>query len=155
MTDFYDSVRWAMIPAGADACLYSDGRWKAPPDAAHRFRRVRWITVLGDKGSGCGDYEPGNDLFEIPGRLRTWAEGRKAGGWRARVYTDRDNFGSAHAAVGDLPNVRYWVATLDGIPKTAAELGAELRIDPGLVWAQQFAGGINAPYDTSALLGTW
>lgn len=159
MTQFCDSARWGLIPAGANALLYGDGRYAATAEDAKRFGRVRWITVLGSAGCGAGDYEEGNALFE-PGRLRSWVLARRAEGWRARVYTDLANLGDAHGLVGDLANVCWWIATLDGVQRTAAEVvalaaGHGVHLAPSAIWAQQWKGGPSAAYDESVLLGTW
>jgi hypothetical protein len=161
VTDFYDSARWGLIPKGADAAVYFDGRYAVTPEEATRFSRTRWITVLGGAPAaahaGACDYEPGNASFEIAGRLREWAAERKEMGCLARVYAGRSNLAAALDAVGDLENVIYWVATLDGKPWTAAELTADLlaldiAIAENRLWAVQYKGGPTAPYDESILL---
>ena len=159
MTEFYDSSKWGLIPAGSDALLYMDGAFAASRQDAKRFRAVRWITVLGSANAGAGDFEEGNALFEASGRLREWAEARKAMGCRARVYCDLSNLKAAHAQVGDLENVVFWLA-LYGEKLTAEQLAAAgepygVLLDPAKIWAQQFAGGPSAPYDESLLLGAW
>ena len=159
LTEFYDSAKWGLIPAGADALLYIDGRYAASRQDAKRFRAVRWITVLGSPDAGAGDFEAGNALFEIPGRLREWAEGRHRMGCRARLYTDLSNVKAAHNLVGDLENVVWWLA-LYGEKLTAEQLADAalpygVALDPAKVWAQQCAGGPDAPYDTDSLVGPW
>jgi hypothetical protein len=143
---FYDSTDPEKIPAGANALLYGDGDYKATAEQAKRFKAVRWITVLGDKECGAADYERGNEVFD-PGKLRTWAEARKAMGCRARVYSDIANLPAARAEVEGLDNVVWWLATLDGNKLDAG-------YTPGL-WAVQYEGGETADYDTSVLYGTW
>jgi hypothetical protein len=159
MTEFYDSARWGLIPAGADALLYGDGRYAATAADAKRFKAVRWITVLGSPECGAADYEQGNRVFDA-GVLRTWAEARKAMGCRARVYTDLANLALAHSLIGDLPNVCWWISTLDNVQRTAGEVlelarARGVTLAPDTLWAQQWKGGPDAPYDESVLLGTW
>lgn len=160
---FYDAVTPANIPAKARACLYNDGRYKASAEEAKRFSAVRWITVLGGgaaaAGAGCCDYEQGNPAFDGPS-LREWALARQAMDCRARVYTDLSNAPSAHAKVGDLPNVVWWVSTLDGKQLTAAQIVKAVAtfgvtLAEKAIWALQYEGGMTAKYDTSILLGTW
>jgi hypothetical protein len=145
-TVFYDSTTPGHIPAGADACLYRDGKYAATKAEAARFGRVHWITITGDPSCGIVDYEPGNPVYTEPGKLREYVEARHAAGHRARVYTDRY----------DLPKVRQlliglsylvWVSTLDG-NKLHADWATGL-------WAVQYAGGPHAPFDESVLYGTW
>jgi hypothetical protein len=165
MSIFYDSARWGLIPSGADALLYIDGRYAPPASELKRFGRTRRITVLGGTNAaahaGAIDFEEGNAAYEVHGRLRDWALARQAMNCRARVYSNRSDLPKAHALVGDLKNVVYWVATLDNKRWTAAEILADillaerLRLDPAKIWAVQYAGGMTAKYDTSILLGTW
>jgi hypothetical protein len=78
---------------------------------------------------------------------------------RARVYSD---LASAARAAAELASVPYewWVATRGTEPVTAAQLAAMLAscgvaVPVAPVWAGQWAGGIAADYDTSALCGAW
>lgn len=161
--DFYDSTRPGEIPAGARACLYWDGLYKATAEQAGRFAAVRWITVEGGASAaahaGCADFEPGNPVYDVPGALREWAGARRAMNCRARVYTDLSSAKAAHERAGDLPNVVWWVAAY-GEKRTAAEVAA-LLADFGVsaggekVWALQYAGGPDAAYDSDVLLGAW
>ena len=148
--DFYDSTRPAEIPAGSHACLYFDGDYKATLEEAARFAATRWITVLGGAAAaahtGCADYEQGNPVFDGTA-LREWAEARKAMNCRARVYTDLANLGKAMAQVEGLPNVVWWLATLDGNKLHATYIER--------LWGVQYAGGPDAAFDTSVLYGTW
>lgn len=162
---FYDAVTPANIPRGAYACLYMDGRYRASPVQALRFAKTRWITVLGGAAAaadaGCADFEEGNSVFSTPGALRAWALERKAMNCRARIYCDRANLFRAWEEVGGLPNVVWWISTLDDNPRwTAAELAAEaaargVRLNVDEFWAVQYAGGEHAAYDTSRLYGVW
>jgi hypothetical protein len=162
---FYDSARWGLIPSGSDALLYWDGRYAPPASEIKRFGRTRRITVLGGAfaaaHAGAIDFEAGNAAYEIKGRLREWAEARKTMDCRARVYCNRSDLPKAHSLVGDLPNVCWWVATLDNKRWTLAEIAANiltearLRIDPERIWAVQYAGGMTAKYDVSLLMGDW
>jgi hypothetical protein len=163
VTDFYDSARWGLIPAGARAMLYVDGRYAATPADAKRFSAVRWITIAGGASSaakaGAIDYEPGNLAFE-GNQLREFAVARRAMNCRARVYCNLTDLPSAHSKASDLSNVVWWLATLDGHPANVAEMvtaarGRDVKLAPGQLWANQYAGGPAAAYDTSVLLGVW
>ena len=162
MTDFYDSAS-QQFPAGAEyVALYGDGDFTAPPSVARRFPHVRRITVLGDYATcGIADWELGNAVFRT-GVLRSWAEGRRRMNCLARVYADRSNAAEALDLVGAMPNVRFWISTLDNNPHwTAEELAADLRdnwhadIAAADLWGVQFAGGMTAAFDTSSLFGAW
>ena len=146
MTDFHDSTRPALIPAGGDAALYHDGLYAATAAEASRFARVRWITVTGDwKNCGILDYERGEPDF-TPASLRAWAEGRVEHNMRARIYCNRSTLPEAQKAVEGL-KVEWWISTLDG-----DKLSADFV--PGL-WAVQCEGGMDAEFDTSVLYGQW
>jgi hypothetical protein len=163
MTVFYDSARWGLIPEKSRALLYMDGRYAATPADARRFSAVRWITVLGGtaaaRSAGAIDFEAGNEAFTGE-QLREFVIERQAMNCRARVYCDRANLAAAYARVHDLPNVCYWISTLDGKKWTAAELAANLpaygvKLAEPQLWAVQYEGGPTAAYDTSLLLGAW
>lgn len=167
MTEFYDSARFGLIPAGSDAALYVDGRFAVPAADWGRFGKTRGITVIGGASAaahaGAIDFELYNPAFSGDG-LREWALARKAMNCRARVYIDRANLQRAKNLVGDLPNVCYWVSTLqldNGRQWTVTDLIADIfavehvMLTPEVVWAVQFAGGMTAAYDTSLLLGDW
>jgi hypothetical protein len=163
--EFYDSSRWGLIPAKTYAALYFDGRFRVTPDDAKRFEQVRYITVFGTKaaaaGAGIADFEAGNpQLFAGPA-LVEWAEERQAMNKLARVYCDRSDAPRAHALVGHLPCVRYWLSTLDGRAWTPAELVADVEaverfsLPKSLVWGIQWQGGMAAFYDRSSLWLPW
>jgi hypothetical protein len=148
MIEVYDSIDPAKIPAGSHALVYYDGKYAAKPSQVKRFKATRWITVLGNyEHAGIADYEAGNEVFSKGGALRAWCEGRLRMDCRARVYCDRSNYEEAHSLVGDLPNVVWWIGTLDGNRLSATYV-------PKL-WAVQFAGGPTSDVDTSVLYGTW
>lgn len=162
MTVFYDSARYGLIPAGADAALYHDGRYAVTAEQASHFGRVRWITIAGGAAAaahtGAIDWEYGNLAFE-GNQLLEWAEARQAMNARARVYVDFANLPRAYSLVGHLRCVCWWLATLDNTQRTAEELAAKAQ-DCGVtlpletIWAQQWRGGMTAPYDESILLGS-
>jgi hypothetical protein len=164
VTTFYDSARWGLIPEGADAALYWDGRYAPPASALSRFGSVRRITVIGGAAAaahaGIADWEPGNAVFEGDA-LRQWALARKVMNCRARTYTDRANLQDALNLVGDLPNVVFWVSTLDGkqwsVPDLLADIDAidHVVLPVDRLWAIQWKGGPSAAYDTSELAGAW
>jgi hypothetical protein len=170
MTEFYDSARWGLIPAKADALLYYDGRYAATHADAKRFTAVRWITVLGGATAaphaGAIDYEQGNLAYE-GSQLADWVLARKAMNTRARVYCSRADAAKAHALVGGQPNVVYWLATLDGDSSwTAAKMSANLAhgdggavtpvsIPASRIWGIQWKGGPTAPFDESTLCSAW
>jgi hypothetical protein len=153
------------FPAGTQYAIpYIDGRYAATPEQVQAIPHVRWNTVLAGQASaakaGVCDFEPGNESFENPAALRAWAEARLAAGNLARCYTNFDNLALAAERLQGLGNVRWWLATLDGVGCTAAELAAmaaryHVTLDPARVWAQQVSGGLTAAYDTSFLLSAW
>jgi len=145
--DFYDSVNPGAIPEGSYACLYYDGDYAANPQDAKRFAAVRWITIYGDyQNAGIADFEQGNPVFSQPGALRSFVEGRHSQGHRARVYCDRSNLPTVRSELEGLDYL-VWLATLDG-----NKLSPDYT--PGL-WGVQYAGGVDAAYDTSILYGVW
>jgi hypothetical protein len=160
VTQFFDSARWGLIPAGSMACVYYDGKFAITPQDARRFSAVRWITVYGGAAvaahTGVIDWESGNPSFE-GNALAEWAEARREMNCRARVYCDLENLPRAHALAGSMPNVVFWLATLSGVQQTAAELIAEAQrygvtLPPEKLWALQWKGGMAAPYDESVLM---
>jgi hypothetical protein len=159
MIRFFDSATESAITRDGYAALYKDGRFAATAEDARAFTHVRWITVAGDPDAGCGDYEPGNALYE-PGRLREWARERQSRGKRVRVYCDRAD---ARRAAGAVAGIRHewWISTLDGKRWTAAALAADLAahwgvsIAPKDLWANQYQGGMHAAEDVSDLYGAW
>jgi hypothetical protein len=163
--EFYDAATWQNMPADSHAMLYADGLFRAPPSAMKRFAATRWITVLGGESAGlyagAADYELGNPVYGNPGALREWAAKRHAMNCRARAYFNRSDAAKAWDQLHDLPNVFAWVATLDDREWTADGLAANLASEWGApipaerLWANQFAGGITAGYDTSRLYAEW
>jgi hypothetical protein len=155
------------FPAGTQYAIpYVDGKYAATPEQVKAIPHVRWNTVLGGQAvaakAGVCDFEPGNESFEDPAALRAWAEGRLAMNKLARCYTNFANIALAAERLSGLGNVRWWLATLDGVQRTAAELVEmaaryHVTLDPATVWAQQYAGGLTAAYDTSILMpgATW
>ena len=166
MTEFYDAATWQNIPPGSWAALARDGRFAVEPAAVERrFERVRYITVLGGKAAaayaGIADYEDGDAAKSVPGALREWAAERREMNCLARGYADRSDLPEMHRLIGDLPNVRYWVSTLDDKQWTVEELVADilavegLKLDPALIWGIQIEGGPTAPFDRSLLTAAW
>ena len=159
MIRFFDSTDPGNITRGSYAALYKDGRFAAAEADAARFSHVRWITVLGDPDAGCGDYEPGNQLY-VPGVLRVWAKNRHAAGKRVRIYCDRADAAKAAQAVAGIPH-EWWISTLDGKRWTAADLAADLdahwgvKIAADRIWANQWQGGPDATEDISDLYQAW
>lgn len=163
--EIYDSARWGLIPAGSHAALYYDGKYKVSDEQAKRFAAVRWITVLGGAAvaanAGAADWEAGNEVFSRTGALRDFVLARQAMGARARVYVNRSSLPAAHAQVGDLPNVVWWISTLDNKQWTAPELLADVAVTEKItlpvarLWAIQWKGGPFAFFDESLLTGTW
>lgn len=166
---FYDDTQWWNITPGADAALYNDGEFAAPASADKHFDRVKRITVKADYRN-CGIV----DLLEQPwytrSMLRAYVRGRLTLGLRARVYTDQAQAAEAVAALkddgtGDLladQGVSFWVATLDGVQRTPAELAASLaarwhapEITAGRIWANQWLEGVDGAPDESALFQAW
>lgn len=94
----YDSSRPEMIPEDAAAVFpYADGRYRWShtrfPNALYRY-----ITVLGAPEADIADFEP-YAVYPAPA-LVSWAKRRLALGHEdITVYTDRDNFLVARAAL--------------------------------------------------------
>jgi hypothetical protein len=146
---FYDSVSPLLIPSGSNACLYYDGLYKVaqpvPKNISSRFTAIRWITVLGDyKNCGIADYELGNEVFGVPGKLRAWVQGRISNGMRARVYCDRDNVARVQEETAGLLH-EWWIGTLDGNMLSPHYLDN--------MWGVQYLG--NNRFDESILYGSW
>lgn len=150
------------FPAGTQYAIpYVDGNFAATHAQVAHIPHLRWNTVLGGTqaahSAGCSDFEPGNAAFENRGALRAWAEERKAMDKLARCYTSFGNLQLASERLAGLPNVLWWIATLDGNERTPDQLAARaaqhfgVTIAPGKIWAQQWRGGITAAFDTSDL----
>jgi hypothetical protein len=162
MTKFYDSASRTFPPGATHVALYWDGLYAAPAHEPYPY--IRWITINGGssaaKGAGIADFEPLNPVYDDPGRLRPWVEGRKDLGKRARIYCDRSNAHLAIERTRGLPRL-FWIATLDDHQWTPAELVADLKRNFGAdiseheLWGNQYAGGMTAAYDTSNLFGKW
>ena len=111
--------------------------------------------------AGIADYEDGDAAKSVPGALREWAAERREMNCLARGYADRSDLPEMHRLIGDLPNVRYWVSTLDDKQWTVEELVADilavegLKLDPALIWGIQIEGGPTAPFDRSLLTAAW
>lgn len=161
----FDTIPGHYPPGAKAAMLYADtslepGRRPQPNPGVEA---VRYITRRGGPAAaayaGAADYELGNVVFEGD-NLRTWAQARGAGGWRARVYASRSDMARAYGQVGHLPNVVWWIPTLDNNPHwTPALIVASVRavsavsLPEDAVWAVQW--GTNDLYDTSYLFGEW
>lgn len=147
LPEFYDAIKYWLIPDAARAALYRDGMYACPPGEATRLGPVRWITIAADyRNCGITDYEEGNPVFDVPGLLREFVAGRLGMRKRARVYCDRVNMSRAAAELDGLP-FEWWIATLDGD-----------KLGPGFapnLWAVQFEGGPRGQVDKSALYGPW
>lgn len=160
MTQFYDSVTPANIPAAAYAALYADGAYAAPARDVSRFAGVQWITVTGKtQSAGITAYEPGNPVYSDGGALLAWVVSRVAAGWQPVVYCDRSDLPKAVEALGSsAAHVWWWVPTLDNTPWTAQALVADVgvaEVTTSSLWACQYAGGLSAPYNVSLLYGSW
>lgn len=157
--DFYDAADFNDIPDGAHACVYADGGFFCPPAQTARFAATRYITVLGGTDAanyaGCLDWEKGNAAFTGT-ELGDWVLGRKEMGKLARIYVDLANLPAAHEDVGDLGNVRWWLARW-GEKLTAQQLAGAAGdlIKPDTIWAQQYEGDTTGGVDLSVLLSAW
>lgn len=157
---FADAAYPDNIPKGMRACVYGDGDYTATRDQVARLGPVRYITVLGGFSEcGAADYEPGNLVFGVPGKLRTYAMGRRSMNCRARVYCDLDNLASAYRQTGDLDNVVYWIALWGRGPLTADQILAACQehapVTRAQLWAHQYDNGLKTGYDSSVLFGEW
>lgn len=145
--EFYDAIKYWLIPDWSKAALYYDGEFACPVREASRLQMVRWITIGADyRHCGITDYEPGNPVFDQPGLLREFVAGRLGMRKRARVYCDRDNVPRAAAELEGLP-FEWWIATLDGDKLTPDYLP--------YLWAVQYQGGPNGTVDRSVLYRDW
>lgn len=136
MTKFYDASNWENIPHGSDAMLYRDGRFNAPLTAPESLslNRHRWITVTGDyRNCSVVDYEMFEPVY-FPAGLRGFVRGRRSLSMDAIVYCNKSTAAEAVAALkdfghGNLINyskLYWWIATLDGIELTQAELARQM-----------------------------
>ncbi|MGD0376880.1 MAG: hypothetical protein ABSB01_20135 [Streptosporangiaceae bacterium] len=162
MIKFYDSASRKFPQGATHVALYYDGLYAAPMDEPFPYRR--WITIEGGAATaryaGIADFEHLNPVYDDSGRLRDWTAERKAIGKRARIYCNRSDAHLALEQTSGLPRL-FWIATLDNHQWTPAELIADLKnnfgadISESELWANQYAGGTNADYDTSNLFGDW
>lgn len=153
------------FPAGTQYAIpYVDGRYAATAAQVKAIPNLRWNTVLGGAAAaakaGCADHEPGNEVYENPDALREWAAARFTMRKLARCYTNFADLRLTMSRVQGLSNVRVWLATLDNVQRTAAELVEMatrfgVTLDPNLIWAVQWKGGMTAAYDESDLLSGW
>jgi len=154
MTDFYDSVDIARIPAGVEwAVLYADGDYKSgPPSEVKRFPHRRWITVEGAPKCFIADYEPGNPVYEHAGELADWARARHARRRRRVVYCDISNVKRALAELDGLA-VEWWIAHYVTVEPDQLVVAAQAGLPEALVWGCQWDH--QARYDRSVLYGSW
>lgn len=151
----------ADIPYGYAALYASDCDYPCPPEAAARFKpeNRRWITFTGMPHCSIADFEPGTEVFHDPPQLRRWARARETEDRGLTiVYSDLSNAGTAQLVLGRHVPYVWWLATLDGIQRTAAELSQELlrfgvKVAPEAIWANQWQEGDG--YDTSLGFGSW
>lgn len=153
---FFDAATWQDIPRGSDAALYGDGRYTAPSDAPAilELNRHRLITVTG-AWQRCSiiDYERLNPAYH-PVTLRAFVRGRKKRKLDAIVYCNESTAAEAVRALADsrdelgkYPGLLWWIATLDGVSRSAAELCTTLatewdapEITTANLWANQWTG---------------
>ena len=158
MTQFGDAATAANLIGVFDyVALYgSDCAYPCPHDVAVRWPvgRRHVITQAGDAGCIIADWEPGTALYADPALLRAWADGRTG---PLIVYSDPSDVQSAFNELGPhAARAFWWLTTIgDGIEYTAADLAATTGLDEKMIWANQWEGGPDAPYDTSNLFGTW
>lgn len=172
MVEFYDSnpgpfdtVPGRYPPGAQYAALYADTSLEPGyrPQPNPGIPNVRYITRRGGDAAaayaGLADYENGNVVY-TGYALEQWAAGRNNRGYKARVYCSRSDVRNAYAQVHSLPNVWWWIATLDNNPHwTAASVARSVAavsgvvLDPARIWAVQW--GTNDLWDTSDLFGDW
>jgi hypothetical protein len=163
MIKFYDSATPADIPQGAThAALYADGKYAVTNirDVV-RIPHRRFITVTGDHAhAGIADYEHGNPVYDVPGKLREWASRRLALDLVPPVvYVDRADLHLALAQMGQLPHY-YWIPTLDNHEWTPDDLSADIwaehhvHVPAHQIWANQYTDHANL-YDESNLFLRW
>jgi hypothetical protein len=161
----FDTVAGTYPAAAEYAVLYADTSLEPGyrPQPNPRIPHVRFNTRRGGadaaKYAGACDYEPGNVAF-VGDNLAAWATGRNGLELRARVYASRANVPAALAQVALLPNVWWWIPTLDNNPHwTPALIVESIKAMTGAViladriWGIQW--GTNQSYDTSYLFAEW
>jgi hypothetical protein len=164
---FGDSAEPANIPTEY-AMLYGDDcEYPAPPAQRARFAggKAHYITFAGDRRHLIADFEPGTEVWADISRLRTWHQVRTAYHHRCVVYCSRSNVARAARALGGPAACLWHIATLDGIPRTATQLAAELaaygvpNMPAANIWAQQVETVRdrqgNPLWDRDNLLGAW
>lgn len=169
---FYDAATWSDLPHDADLALYCDGLFKAARNAAVilRAREVRQITVTGDyRAASIVDYERLNPVY-FPAGLRGFVRGRRTRDQDAIVYCNEVTAAEAISALRDFgqgellayPKLYWWIATLDNVQFSAAELVALLagkyqapEITEANLWANQWGQGPGQQYDISNRFLPW
>lgn len=151
MITFGDSANaHLLIDAYSHVALYSgDCDYPCPPEVAAHWDETqkRWITFRGNPDASIIDYEPLTRDYQDPALLRNWLEARN----RMKstripwIYSDLDNAATAAFYARGLV-FNWWVATLDGVRRTPAQL-ADLLVawdvpeelaEPRLVAANQW-----------------
>lgn len=169
---FFDAAIWRNLPSDADLTLYCDGEFAAPKDAAVtlRAKETRQITVTGDwRNASIVDYEKFNPVYNPPG-LRGFVRGRRSVDEDAILYFNESTAAEAISALRDFGNgtllayrnLYYWIATLDGIERSAEELVTLLadkwdapEINLSNLWGNQFGQGPAGAYDISNRFLPW
>lgn len=167
---FFDSASHTFPPGAQYVALYFDGDYAYHGSESWPFEH--WITVTGDSQAAAvifADYEPGNPVYGISGRLRQWAERRIVSRRRAVVYCDRAELHQAHLELGPLlashPGLLWWIPTGGDLAPGGTEewSPAALAVDIAANWgvsipaakiyANQYGDG--PAWDVSNLFGTW
>jgi hypothetical protein len=145
--------------------LYSgDCTYPCPADVADAWEPAnkRWITFTGTAAASIIDYEAHTKAFSTNGVLKAWLKARKDAKMQrpAWIYCDLSNAAKAVEWAEGLP-FHWWLATLDGISRSPAELSSLLR-DHGLTEAESKADLIDAQQvetvsstDRSLCFGNW
>jgi hypothetical protein len=171
---FYDATDIHNYPHGQDACFYGDGLYRATAADIESVAppQHRLITVTGD-GRTCSiiDGRPDNQLS--PAQVRGFVRERKGASQDAIIYCPRGwvaEYGAVlfdwgQGELANYPGLFWWLATLDGIRRTPAELAADLaanfntHINPDRIWADQWtqipAIGEDAKTDVSERFLPW
>jgi hypothetical protein len=137
--NFGDSIDPKHIPFDYAALYSRDCDYPCPPgDDRWNIAHTRWITFKGDVAASIIDFEPGTRAYQTPALLRNWLIHREGmdSERHAWIYCDLSNAQQAAMwARGE--DWQWWLATLDGVIRSRAEL-SQLLIDHGV--PPQYAG---------------
>lgn len=150
----YDAADHTKLPGDAGVyAAYVNGEFANYRNVSAQFPRAKvfGIDVIGDAylAASILDWETGNPCFTQE-KLKEFVTGRETFmPHTACVYCDESNLPVAEAALKGLWHV-IWLTTLDGRILTGKRTASG-----NLIVATQYAGGMTAPFDTSAVMEDW